>query len=339
MVTRSAACGLAAIVCLAFVSQTSCFNANAQESAKSRPLMLVTWFGPGAIVLPDGQDWKPEMLTVYDNIQRPVAEFTRVGTGLTVSFIVFENHSGKPSAQGCREDAINPILEHDAKLISKRVDGEVKNENGEPLATTAYLLDLKLPGGHHQHNLFGFLGNSKTCAEIHISGVAETPGEDAAMNAILAGFHPDLTYQPDTQDYFFLASLLFKNSPGLAAPYYKSSLDAMPNDPKFLTPRRIATDQLVMSLGMSGDLKDSRAVAEMAIASDPDYPINYYNLACADAEQGDVTDAKLHLQQAFERRANVLKSEAMPDPTKDDSILKLKKDKVFWTFVLALPRN
>jgi tetratricopeptide (TPR) repeat protein len=113
----------------------------------------------------------------------------------------------------------------------------------------------------------------------------------------------------------------------------------MPNDPKFLTPRRIATDQLVMSLGMSGDLKDSRAVAEMAIASDPDYPINYYNLACADAEQGDVTDAKLHLQQAFERRANVLKSEAMPDPTKDDSILKLKKDKVFWTFVLALPRN
>jgi hypothetical protein len=30
-----------------------------------------------------------------------------------------------------------------------------------------------------------------------------------------------------------------------------------------------------MSLAMSGDSKDSRAVAEEAIAADPDYPINY----------------------------------------------------------------
>jgi hypothetical protein len=65
------------------------------------------------------------------------------------------------------------------------------------------------------------------------------------------------------------------------------------------------------------------------IAADPDYPINYYNLACADAEQGHASDAKAHLQQAFDRRANVLKGESMPDPSKDDSILKLKKDKTF----------
>jgi len=88
--------------------------------------MLVTWFGPGAIALPDGQDWKAEMLTVYDNVTRPVAQFSKADTGLTVSFSVFENLSGKPSAEGCREDAINPILEHDAKLISKRLDGVVK---------------------------------------------------------------------------------------------------------------------------------------------------------------------------------------------------------------------
>jgi len=105
------------------------------------------------------------------------------------------------------------------------------------------------------------------------------------MNAVLADFHPDLTYQPNTIDYFMLATLLFKSSPALSIPYYDSSLKSMPNDVRFLTPRRIATDQLVMALGMSGDLKNSRAYAERAIASDPDYPINYYNLACADAEQ------------------------------------------------------
>jgi tetratricopeptide (TPR) repeat protein len=268
-----------------------------------------------------------------------VAQYSKDGVGgITVSFIVFENLSGNPSAKGCRDDGINPILEHIAKLVSKRVDGEVKNVAGETLATTSYLVDMS-SGGHHQHDLFGFAGNAKTCAEIHVSSTVETPAEDDRMKAVLTDFQPDLTYQPNAADYFTLASLLFKNSPGLAAPYYKASLDAMPDDPSSITPRRVTTDQLVMSLGVSGDLKDSRAVAEMAIASDPDYPLNYYNLACADAEQGNATDARTHLQQAFDRRANVIKGESMPDPTKDDSILKLKKDKAFWTFVLALPKN
>ncbi len=330
---------VATLLCLAAAFQTYHLSALGQSGAKSERLMLVTWFGPGGIPLPEGGDWKPQMLTVYDNIQRPVAQFKKSSPELPVSFILFENHSGKPTSEGCREDAINPILDNDAKLISKRVDGEIKNAAGQTLATTSYLLDLQLSGGHHQRNLFGFAGNAKTCAEIHISGVSETAAEEAGMNSVLAGFQPDLTYQASASDYFRLASVLFRNSPGLAAPYYKSALDAMPKDASYLDPRRVATDQLVMSLGMSGDLKDSRSVAEMAIAADPDYPINYYNLACADAEQGKAADAKLHLQQAFDRRANVLKGESMPDPTKDDSILKLKKDKAFWAFVTALPRN
>lgn len=159
------------------------------------------------------------------------------------------------------------------------------------------------------------------------------------MKGVLAAFRPNLAYQPRAIDYFRLASLLFRASPDLAAPYYKSSLDALPNDSGSITPRRVVTDQLVMSLGMSGDTKASRALAQKAITSDPDYPINYYNLACLDAEQGNAADAKLHLKQAFDRRANVLKGESMPDPTKDDSILKLKKDSEFWAFVHSLPRN
>ena len=328
-----------AVVCLVFAAQTDYSGAFAQQAATGKPLMLVTWFGTGAIPLPSGQDWKPEMLTVYDKGARPVAQFSKGGDGLTASFILFENLSGKPSAQGCREDAITPIIEHDAKLISKHIDGEAKSASGETLATTSYLVDMGLSGGHHQHNLFGFAGNSKTCAEIHLSSAVETPAGEDAMKAALAGFHPDLTYQPNASDYFRLASVLFKNSPGLAAPYYKAALDAMPTDTSYIIPRRVTTDQLVMSLGMSGDIKNGRAVAEKAITADPDYPINYYNLACADAEQGNATDAKVHLQEAFDRRHNVLKGETMPDPTKDDSILKLKKDQAFWAFLLTLPKQ
>jgi len=72
-------------------------------------------FGTDAMMLPVGQDWKREMLTVYDNGTRPVAQFSRGGTGLTVSFILFENLSGKPSARGI-VSAIGPQQQTEADL-------------------------------------------------------------------------------------------------------------------------------------------------------------------------------------------------------------------------------
>ena len=89
-------------------------------------------------------------------------------------------------------------------------------------------------------------------------------------------------------------------------------------------------------MGISGDVDGARRVFQDAIKTDPDYPLYYYNLACADAEQGKAKDAKVHLQQAFDRKANILPGEHMPDPTTDDSIAKLKKDKEFWAFVETL---
>jgi tetratricopeptide (TPR) repeat protein len=86
-------------------------------------------------------------------------------------------------------------------------------------------------------------------------------------------------------------------------------------------------------------LKKSRALNEAAILKDPDYPLYYYNLACADAESGDAPAAQKHLQQAFDRRANTLPGEHLPDPTTDDSILKLKSNPEFWAFAQSLPKT
>jgi len=310
-----------------------------QQPTQNPPFTLVTWYGLGGIVLPNGQAWRLELLTAYDNDRRPVAQFTNSGSHISVSFILFENLSGKPDMEGCRTDAIEPILQNAGSSILKRVYGEATTNTGQSLATVSYFVDTSAAGVPHQRNLFGFAGNARTCAEIHISSFGDDPAVQDAMKIALGNFHPDLDYRPNAIDYFRVASLLFKNAPALAAPYYKSSLDAMPADAQYLTPRRVATDQLVMALGMSGDIKNSRAVAEKAITVDPDYPINYYNLACADAENGNASDAKQHLQQAFDRRANVLKGEQMPDPTKDDSILKLKKNKEFWAFVVGLAQH
>jgi hypothetical protein len=329
----------ACFVCLSLVlsaplqSRISC----AQQSGPAKSLKLITWFGPGAIALPEDSSWKPDLLTVYDKGARPVAQFSTANGEISASFILFENGSGKPTGEGCREDVMTPLIGQFSKKISGREDSTVKSDSGIDLATTSY--QIAMVGSAHQRDLFGFAGNKTTCAEIHLSTVRDSPEHLQKLSVLLKAFHPDLTYKPEAIDYFRFASALFKQSPNLAAPYYKSSLDAMPATDQYKTPRRIATDQLVMALGMSGDLKNSRAVAELAVSGDPDYPINYYNLACADAEQGNAAQAKLHLQQAFDRRANVLQGEQMPDPSKDDSILKLKKDKEFWAFVQSLPKK
>ncbi len=309
----------------------------AQLAPAKKQMQLVTWFGPGGIALPLGGEWEPTMISVYDKNMRPVIEFENHETKVTLSFALFENNSGMAGAEGCRKDAIDPILEQMGKNISDRKDGEMDDGRGGKYATTSYA--MKLLETAHNHDVFAFAGDAKVCAEVYASVVAGKPDEEAVLKAALAEFRPDLAYKPTTQDFYMIGTLLYKRAPEQAAPYYKASLETMPQGSAYTIPRRVITDQLVLALGRSGDLKDSRAVAQQAIASDPEYPLNYYNLACADAEAGDAANAKVHLQQAFDRRANMVKGKPLPNPTTDSSLLKLKSDKAFWAFVEGLPKS
>jgi tetratricopeptide (TPR) repeat protein len=92
---------------------------------------------------------------------------------------------------------------------------------------------------------------------------------------------------------------------------------------------RILLDQLVMAYGISGDLKKARAILEDAIRQDPEYPLNYYNLACTFAEEGDKSKVLANLSLAFQHKNSVLKGEKMPDPRADSSFQKYVRDDDF----------
>ena len=295
--------------------------------------MLLSWSAPGAIQFPDRSIWKLDLIRAFDSGNRPVAQFSRSKDSVTISYIIFPNLSGKPTAQGCRADIIDVLVKQFNESISEHFDSEAKDASGNMLAKTSYNMDSTEKG--KQHNLFGFVGNSKTCAEIHVSNIHGDSSEENEMQSLLANFAPDLSYQASVTDRLTMASLLFTKDPAAAVPYYGTAVEQMPRNAD-ITMRGFAVDQLVISLGMTGNIKASRQYAQMGINSDPDYPINYYNLACADAEEGKAKDAKIHLQQAFDRRTNIMKGESFSDPAKDDSFQKLKKDSGFWALVQSI---
>jgi predicted Zn-dependent protease len=84
-----------------------------------------------------------------------------------------------------------------------------------------------------------------------------------------------------------------------------------------------------MAYGISGKLKKAQALLEDAIHQDPEYPLNYYNLACAYADQGDKEKVLSNLSLAFEHKDHVLKGEQMPDPRSDSSFQKYVRDEDF----------
>jgi predicted Zn-dependent protease len=102
---------------------------------------------------------------------------------------------------------------------------------------------------------------------------------------------------------------------------------------------RILVDQLVIAYGISGNLKKAHSLLDDAIRQDPDYPLNYYNLACAFAEEGDKPKMLANLSTAFQHKDHVLKGEQMPDPRTDDSFQNYVHDADFVKLMKQLGYN
>jgi tetratricopeptide (TPR) repeat protein len=314
-----------------------------------RQIRVVLPDGAGGIPVVVGDGWNIESAHLYNDepgapapIYRAVVQSFNSRDNLVASYLLFVNDTKAPTAEGCRSAVMEPLITGMSKraTLKNQQQSIYRTADGRQLAVSSYLIEQA--DGHKldQQNIFAFLGDEHNCAEMHLSKVQAKPSDDQIFNAQLDRFRLESAYTPDSMDYFAIGTILFNKQHDVsdAAIFYDRSLATFPSDGPAKM-RRVVTDQLSMSYGMSGDLAKSRAVNEAAIAKDPDYPLYYYNLACADAESGNAADARKHLEQAFARRGNTLPGEHMPDPTTDDSILKLKQNKEFWAFVQALPKN
>lgn len=105
-----------------------------------------------------------------------------------------------------------------------------------------------------------------------------------------------------------------------------------------LAHRRVVIDELGMAYGISGDLQTAKAHFETAIRDDPDYPMFYYNLACANGEMGDLEPVLMNLHAAFQRKQNLNQYETMPNPATDDSFRRFVQNARFKQFLQDIQR-
>lgn len=246
------------------------------------------------------------------------------------------------TGEKCRDGALEPEKKSN-KTLKVLATSELTQPDRLPVSLVSYTAEGR--GGKTAYMVRGFVATGDICGDLEVYSDSPIASGDADVKNIFASYQLDEHYSPKFNDVFLYAQMLYKaQNYKAAAPIFELALAKIKDDPDLATrmmrdtrtATRVATDQAGMSYGMSGDIPKARKLFEKAIVEDPEYPLYYYNLACADAEEKNLTSARNHLQQAFARKANVISGETMPDPTKDDSFLPYRDNKEFWTFVKSL---
>ena len=244
-----------------------------------------------------------------------------------------DGHSGDDAAS-CRETQLHSEENRGyRKMIARR---EITSASGVPIAIVEY--EQSKNPAPYSTVIRAFVAKKGVCADIETMGRAGISPE--LSNKLFATIQFDPDREPDFPSKFMYAMVLYEHHAyAAAAALYESLIPSADKTDDPVKMRRILADKASTSYGMSGDLVHSRTINEAAIAKDPGYPFYYYNLACADAEDGNANAAKIHLEQAFARKANVIPGETLPNPAQDDSFLKLKSNKQFWSFIQSLPKS
>jgi tetratricopeptide (TPR) repeat protein len=313
---------------------TAAITGQAQSLAKDGSFTL-------ALPSHDGQlKWNAEGFNVVQTSAKPNSAEIGVrasdGSGqftLLGFLFLFPEQAPMTSAK-CRDAIMEPAKKSNP-TISIAGTSRMARSDGPTLELVGYV--SQDGDGKLVYSVRGFLAMGDLCGDLQIYGNDVSVISDPNLKKIWESYRLDPQYVPQFNDVFVYAQILYQNHLYQeAAPIFEQALTKLTDSKDQITWRRVATDQAGMAYGLAGNIPKARALFDAAVAKDSDYPMYYYNLACADAEEKKLADARAHLQQAFARKANVIQGETMPDPTKDDSFLPYRNDKDFWTFVESL---
>lgn len=259
------------------------------------------------------------------------------GSGITfLGFLFLFPEQAPLTSAKCRDGVLNPERKNNPSLKIQSTS-EITSSSNLPVSLTSYTAQGH--GGKPVYMVRGFVATADICGDLEFYSDSPISVEGVELKKVFASYNLDEKYTPTFRDTLLYGQILYNAKMFKAAgPVFETALGRLKGSPEAdqATMKRVLRDQAGMAYGMSGDMKKARSIFENAIAEDPEYPLYYYNLACADAEEKDLVGAKKHLREAFDRKANVIAGEKMPDPTTDDSFLPYRENKAFWSFLEGL---
>lgn len=260
------------------------------------------------------------------------------GRMMFLGFLFVAPETAPMTSAKCRDAALIQDKKANATLRIVRTL-EIPRSGSLPVALVTHT--TMNPDGSTTFRVRGFVASDDICGDLEFYSGKPISDDDPELKKAFLSFQMDPNHTPLFSDVVMYAQVLFEhNDYRAAAPLFEKGLTMVPSDgapfKSATIARRVMRDQAGMSYGISNDFMKARTIFEKGIAADPDYPMYYYNLACADASQKKLPDARLHLQQAFDRKANVNPGETMPIPTEDDSFLPYKGNREFWAFLERL---
>jgi hypothetical protein len=257
------------------------------------------------------------------------------GTTFLGFLFLFPEQAPLTSAK-CRDSVIDPEKKSNPSLKIQSTL-EITSSGNPPVSLVSYTSQGR--GGKAVYMVRGFVATSDICGDLAFYSDSPITAEDGELKRVFASYKLDEKYTPTSRGALLYAEILYgAQMYKAAAPVFERALTLLPESHEIdqTTMKRVLTDQAGMSYGMSGDIRKARSIFDKAIAEDPGYPLYYYNLACADAGEKNLVGAQKHLREAFDRKANLVRGEKMPDPTTDDSFLPYRDNKEFWTFLESL---
>ena len=325
-----------------FFLAMACFGlglgASAQAPPASRPVVL-------SIAL-EGKPWALQMdgagfTATFDGTKSDGRRYyfgSNKTSGVVLS-VTLEKSNSPATLDDCRRTM---KLRLERKENFERKDPASQEIHG--MAVVAYTIPEYGGVPVVQRNVFACMPKDDVYIDIHLSKVQYQPSDDSLFSALLetASFGPPLPRQPEPSPeimkLFAEGSRYFleRNYRKAIGPYQKA-LDMDKRSHQINKPLwYVLIDNLGMAYGISGNLDKAKEVFDYGILQDADYPLFYYNLACTYAEMNKMELAMEYLEQAFERKANVIPGEKMPDPRTDDSFQRFMKNESFRKLVDSL---
>jgi tetratricopeptide (TPR) repeat protein len=247
------------------------------------------------------------------------------------------------SAEKCRAEWW-PMTEKATPM--KREDLHQSDKDG--VAIVEYIVPEFRGAPVRQKTVHAYLGTRDLCAEVHLSKVQWVPDDQKLFDEVLTSLRllPDQSpvdsgsQSRKTQFIAEASKFYLQHDYAAAAERYQKALDLeKQNRTLSKTFFRVLVDNLGMSYGITGKLPQSMEVFEYGITQDPEYPLFYYNLACAYGEMGKMDESLDQLRLAYKYKANIISGESFPDPLTDDSFRKFVKDRKFLDAVREMQRQ